>query len=151
MDEDKKLGFIFSEVLTEIVSTISGFSIDVLSEDKDNDFEEMTGMMSLSGQNSGMLFISAKENDIRILCSYMIGVTQDEVTTSDIEDTLCELVNMTAGSVKLRLSGSDYMFNLSQPFLIKGQNKKLVTKNKTHIISKTLGNGEISIKLKVIH
>jgi len=151
MDIENKLGSIFSDVLMEIIATISGFSLNVLSEETDVDFEEMTGVMSLNGKKNGILFITAKETDMRQLCSYIIGVVQDEITKEDVEDSLCELVNMTAGSVKLRLSGSDYLFNLSSPFLLKGQSMNIKCKNKTRIISKTLGNGEISVKLKVVY
>ena len=151
MDIENKLGSIFSDVLMEIITTVSGFSLDVLSEETDVDFEEMTGVMSLNGKKNGILFITAKETDMRQLCSYIIGVVQDEITKEDVEDSLCELVNMTAGSVKLRLSGSDYLFNLSSPFLLKGQSMNIKCKNKTRIISKTLGNGEISVKLKVVY
>ena len=151
MEIDDKLNLIFSNVLTEIISTISGFSLEELSGEGDSTFEEMTGVLSLCGKENFIIFISANENDMRILCSYIIGVPVEEVTKNDIEDTLCELVNMTAGSTKLRLSGSDYKFSLSSPFVIKGNDMSIAVKNKTRVISKIFGNGEISFKLKVIH
>ena len=151
MDIENKLGTIFSNVIMEIISTISGFSLDVLSQEKDNNFDEMTGVMNLSGKKSGMLFISIKEADMRLLCSYMIGVPQDELTQNDVEDALCELVNMTAGSAKLRLSDTDYVFSLSAPFLLKSQGMNIVVKNKTRIISKVIGNNEVSLRFKVVH
>ena len=151
MDIDKELSVIFSEVLKEIIATFSGFSLDIMSNEADNDFDEMTGVMSLNGEKNGILFLSAKEKDIRSLCSYIIGADNDEITGEDIEDTLCELVNMTAGSAKLRLSGSDYVFNLSAPFILKGQNMRVVGKKKTRVISNTLGNDEITIKVKVVY
>ena len=151
MDIDDKLELIFSDVLTEIISTISGFSFEVLSQEKDNSFEDMVGVMSLSGKTNIMFFVSAKETDMRILCSYITGIPQDEVTKSDAEDALCELVNMAAGSAKLRLSGSDYVYTLSSPFAVKGQNMSIAAKNKTRVISRVLGNDEISVKLKLVH
>ena len=155
MDTYEKLSTVFSSVLMEIVSTISGFSLEILSPEdssaKEYDFDEMIGVMALNGKKSGILFLSAKETDMRKLCSYMIGVPQEEITKEDVEDSLCELVNMTAGSAKLRLSGSDFIFNLSSPFLLKGQNMSIKGKNKTHIISQILGNDEISVRVKVVY
>jgi CheY-specific phosphatase CheX len=146
-----KLELIFSDVLTEIISTISGFSLEVLSQEEDKGFEDMVGVMSLTGQSNIMFFVSVKETDMRILCSYMTGIPQAEVTTNDTEDALCELVNMAAGSSKLRLGGSDYVYTFSPPFVMKGQNMSIVAKNKTRVVSRVLGNGEISVKLKIVH
>jgi len=151
MDIYSQLGLLYTNVLTEIIFTVSGFSFDVLDQEQDTEFEDMVGIMSLNGKKNGMLFLSAKEADIRELCSYMIGVNRSEVTNADIEDALRELVNMVAGSAKLRLSSSDYIFNLSPPFVIKGKNISLATKDRMHIISRVLGNGELSVKLKVIY
>ena len=151
MDINHDLGSIFSDALTEVISTISSFSVKLLSQEKDNDFEDITGIMSLNGEKIGTFFVSAKELDMRLLCSYMIGVHRAEVTKDDIEDIVCELVNMTAGSVRLRLAGTDYAFDLSQPYVVKGINMSIVTKKKTRLISRTIGNDEISVKLKVIY
>jgi len=150
MGTGDKLELIFSDVLTEIISTISGFSLEVLSQETDNGFEDMVGVMSLNGKNNIMFFVSAKETDMRILCSYMTGILQTEVTKNDTEDALCELVNMAAGSAKLRLSDRNHMITLSSPFVIKGKDITIATKTKTHVISKHLGNGEISVILKLI-
>ena len=111
----------------------------------------MVGVMSLNGEKSIIFFISAKEADMRILCSYMTGIPQTELTKNDTEDALCELVNMTAGSTKLRLGGSDYVYSFSVPFVMKGQSMSIVAKNKTRVVSKVLGNGEISLKLKIVY
>jgi CheY-specific phosphatase CheX len=151
MSIGSKLELIFSDVLTEIISTISGFSLEVLSQEEDKCFEDMVGVMSLNGENNITFFVSAKETDMRILCSYMTGIPQAEVTKNDTEDALCELVNMAGGSAKLRLGGSDYLYTLSPPFALRGQNMSIVAKNKTHVISRVLGNGEISVKLKLVH
>jgi len=161
MDIDNELGLIFSSVLSEIITTVSGFSLNVLpppgkttdgtQNDHENSFDEMTGIMSLSGKRNSILFISAKENDMSQLCSSIIGVPQNELTKEDVEDTLCELVNMTAGSAKLRLSGTEYVFNLSSPFILKGRNMHIVRKRKTRVISRDLGNGEITVKIKVVY
>ena len=148
---DSKLGSIFSDVLAEIIFTVSGFSLELLSNDKDNDFDEMTGVMSLNGKKNGILFISVKETDMRRLCSFILGVDDNNVTNEDVEDALCELVNMTAGSSKLRLSGSDYVFNLSSPFLLKSQSMNITGKKKTRIISRRIGNEEISLRIKIVY
>jgi len=150
VDDYDSLGVIFSEALAEVLASVTSVYLQCVSEEEDSGFEEITGVMALCSKKSGILFVSAKEQDIRALCSFMIGVPKEEVTKEDIEDALCEFVNMTAGSAKIRLSDPDYIFTLTSPFVIHGKDITIATKHRTHVISRVLGNGEISVKLKFV-
>ena len=145
-----KLAFVFSDVTIEIVSTIAGFSLAIASSEQDGSFHERVGCMQLSGKNSGTLFISANECDLRALCSAMTGAEADELEMDDMDDALCELVNMVAGNAKLRLGNTAYSFNLTTPFLLKGCDVSLTTKRRIPIIACTLTGEELSLKVKVI-
>ena len=146
------LGSIFTQAFIDVISKVSGFSFDVLSTEHDAGFDGSVALMSLNNcVKSGMLLLSAGEPGVRTLCSYIEGVPEDEITKADIEDVLCELVNMTAGSVKLQLGDTEYMFTLSSPLIINGKDISISTKKRVNVISRTLGNGEISVKLKVIY
>jgi len=146
-----RLGDIYSEALSEVISTIAGIQLQPESQENDTELGDITGVMILKGTEHGLLYVSARVPDVRILCSHIIGIPAADVTDSDLDDTMCELVNMTAGSAKLRLSDTDYMFKLTQPFVIKGKDVSLVTKSITNVISCTLSNSEITVKLKVVY
>jgi len=150
MDANDNLGLIFTDALAEVIGTVTGVYLHNEPSEADACFDEITGVMRLCGKKGGVLFISANEPDIRVLCSLMTGLQEEEATKSDIEDALCEFVNMTAGSAKLRLSDPDYAFTLSSPFVIRGKDITITTKNKTPVLSGVLGNGEISVKLKFV-
>ncbi len=143
-----KLGALLTDSLIEIISTVAGLPVEVISTAQDDDFGGIIGMMNLVGRNGGTIFISTSKACVRILCSRMTGVAPEEVSKEDIDDTLCELVNMAAGSLKLRLGGGDAAFTLTPPFRIRGS---LVTKQGVYNISRLLGNEEISLKLKFIY
>jgi len=145
------LGAIFAGALAEVISTVSGISPGVLSSDRDADFDDIIGLMSLNGAKSGIVFISAGEADMRLLCSRMTGVPKEDVTKADMDDALGEIVNMTAGNAKLRFSDAEYMFTLSLPFVISGKGMSIGAKKNSHVITKRLGNGEITLKLKVVY
>ena len=151
MDMYNELGLIYSEALTEVIAKVAGVRLQVVSQEDDDKFEEITGVMCLNGKKSGVLFISANETDMRVLCSYFTGLSLAEVTTGDTEDTICEFANMTAGNAKLNLSGTDFIFNLAPPFALKGKNMSLISKSKTHVISRTLSDGVVSVKLKLLY
>ncbi|MCL2805808.1 MAG: chemotaxis protein CheX [Treponema sp.] len=150
----EKLSYIFIDALTDVVSKMAGLSFNVLSEEADSAFDENTAVMSLggasNGKNHGMLFISAKEKDLRIIGSFMTGIPINEITENDIEDTLCELVNMTAGNAKLRTNSMEQIYTITPPFLLKADNLAIKTKKRINVISRILGNDEISVKIKVI-
>jgi len=145
------LGDVFLDSLKDVIATSTGIHLEKGSGGSDNDFGDITGGMFLNGKKSGMLFVTADENDVRVLCSNLTGTPLDEVTSDDLDDTMCELVNITAGSAKLRLNGSDYMFSLLQPFVIKGKDVSIITKSITKIIAGTLTNGEISVSFRAVY
>jgi CheY-specific phosphatase CheX len=147
------IGAVFTDALAEIIRTVSGFTLEIKETEADSKFYGMTGMMSLNSKNQGMLFISAGEASMRVLCSFMTGVPANEVTAGDMQDALCELVNMTAGNVKIRISEEDYMFTLVPPFIISGEKMELVTKRRVRVISSTLSDSpdNILIRLKIVY
>ena len=150
MDRNIDAAVIFTSALTEVISTVSGFSLEVLSQEPDNGFDAITGVMNLHGNLSGILFVSSSEADMRTICASMIGVPLPEIKNEDAEDALCELTNMTAGSAKLRFGYTEDAFSLSPPFIIRGKEMTLATKGKTQVVARTIGNGDITVKLKVV-
>lgn len=150
--QKEELESVFADALSEVVSIVSGFSLDGSPSDNDAEFDGMIGAMSLNGaKKNGMIFISADENSVKTLSSYMTGIAQEEITKEDLFDALCELVNMTAGNAKLRIGDPDYMFNLSWPFAINGENMSIITKTRVNVLSKVLVGVDISLKLKVVY
>jgi len=151
MDTLDKISEIYIDALSEVITKVTGISFNVSSRQSENSFDEITGAMYLNGKKNGMLFVTAKEPDVRVICSSMIGVPPSDVSKDEIDDTMCELVNMTAGSAKLRLGNTDYMFSLLQPFVIKGRYVSIVTKSITRVESGVLTNGEITVRIKLIY
>jgi len=145
-----QIGAIFTDVLMEVISTTSGFSFNLSSTEYDSDFDQMIGIVNLNGRNQGNVFISAGEHTMRVISSFMTGISQDELTMDDMEDALCEIVNMTAGNAKLRFNDAEQLFTLSPPFLIRGKDMSITTKKRVSIISRVLKNEELSVKLKVV-
>ena len=145
-----EIGSIFSRSLIDVVLKISGFSLDVQSTEHDSDFDDNTAVMCLNSNKGGLLFLSAGEDSMKALSSFSEGILEYDLTHEDIEDMLCELVNMTAGSAKLLLTGMEHMFSLTPPFIINGTDMSIATKKRVNVISRTVGNEAIQVKLKVI-
>jgi len=149
-DDVKLVSNAFCDALQQVIKTCTGFELEIDYLDDENKFSEVIGAMSLIGNKNGMLFISGKESDIQILNSYMTGSLNNDVTKEDINDTLCEIVNMTAGSAKLRLGNSEYLFNLTSPYILRGQNIQISTKKRVGIITKVLSGDSISLRMMIV-
>ena len=145
-----QVGFIFSDVIVDVISTTCGISTEVFNVDEGFQFNELIGLMNLTGKNHGIIFISADENSIRTLAAYMTGVSNNEITKDDIYDTLSEIVNMTAGNAKLRFNRSEDMFTLTSPFVISGKDMSAVMKKRINSVSRLISNSEISLLLTVV-
>jgi len=144
-------GAVFTDVLTGIISTMTGMHFSTQSNERDDACDELNGMMSLNGNRSGFLVISASRDDMRDICTCMLGINAASVTQDDEIDCLCELVNMTAGNAKLRFNDTKYMFSLTPPFVLSGKDINITTKNKVQMYSGLLGDGNLSLKLKIIY
>jgi len=151
MNALRQLGQVYLEALTEVIATVTGIHLQAGSCESGNSFEDITGIMYLNSKKSGMLIVTANEDDVRVLCSRLTGVPFEEVTEDDLYDTICEIVNMTAGNAKLRINDADYMYSLLQPFVLKGKDVSIITKAITHIEAGTLTDGNISVSFKAVY
>ena len=59
----------------------------------------------------------------RHVATVMFGSDEQETSTADVNDAMCEMINIIAGNVKGALSGSSH---LALPNLVKGQDFKLM-------------------------
>jgi len=145
------LGDIFTQAIIDVVSKVSGFSLEAISNKRDDSFDEFVAVMSLNSAKGGMFFLSAGESAMRTLCSFIEGTPEDEITKADIEDVLCELLNMTAGNVRPRLVDTEYMYSLSSPIVLNGANISITTKKRVGIISQRLGSGGVTVKFNIVY
>ncbi len=146
----EELGNVFADALCEIVLKFTDISLKVLSSEPDDSFYGLTGIMNLAGTHGGAVFVSADEEDLRLFCSRMTGTPKESVRQDDMYDAVCELVNMTAGSASPLVGSAGHSYSLTTPVALSGENMRLTAKGRTRVISRLLGDGEISLKLKVI-
>ncbi len=87
---------------------------------------ELTGCIQITGAWRGALTATCGQSLGRSIASAMLGMSEDEVSSDDINDALGEIVNMLGGNVKALLpppcqlslpsvtSGSQYYLTVSQ-------------------------------------
>jgi CheY-specific phosphatase CheX len=145
-----ELAGIFTGALADVVSTVSGFTLAETAP-QGNGLPGPVGLMGLCGGKRGTLFVSVNETGLRLLCSYMTGTPEGAVTEADMDDTLGELVNMTAGGAKLRLNDADYAFTLSTPVVLRGNGLTIVTRHRVSVVAGLLSDGVVTAGLWVVY
>jgi len=146
-----EIGKVFGSTMIDVVAKTTGIQIEILEDEHDISLDEFVGIMSLNSIKGGLFLISAKEHDMRFICSYMLGLRAWDVSVADIGDVLCELVNMTAGNARLQFRYPEYMFTLTTPFLLSGVDMAITTKKRADDIIIGFGNKDIKLSIRLIY
>ena len=103
--------------LTDINSEIG---IPYIKESENLTLKNFTGLIGISGNRKGFVYISADGKMYADLINIFIGI--DNPTTEDILDMAGEISNVIAGSVRANYGNS---FNISVPIVFEGMPKQL--------------------------
>jgi len=151
---DTVLNSVYTEAIMDVISALAGIELkesndllDLHISKSSETIHYVMGLMFLKGQHHAVLGITASFHTMRILCSYMLGVSLVKVSYDDVQDAICELVNMTAGSVKTRLRDTEYEALLTTPFAITGVDLNLYIKERVAQIESILLDEETDIRL----
>lgn len=134
--------------LKEVVYTTTGFDIQQIAPH--DSYADIAAILNFAGENSGFLLIDADVETLRLLSSYMTGCDAEEISEADMSDCLCEIANMTGGSAKAALAGNGFLFSLTMPFTITGENKRIIFKTHTTVLHTAFSDGQISMGIRVV-
>ena len=149
----KLIGERFSSAVEDVINTMAGFEIFALpAEDMHEvqvDSDKISGAMMLLGQCNSMVAITIPREAASTIVSYMTGISTSALKEEELYDGVAELVNMVCGRVKAWMSGTQYHFQLTSPFVIAGNLKAIIHKSKVARLEKRFRGGDIQIELKV--
>lgn len=106
------------EVFTSMVSLSA--SAGVPFERTSTDADSLTGMVQFNGQWSGYTAINLPEATALLVTSSFLFMDADDITTEELKDSLGELANILAGSIKSFLDPGGSAIQLSVPMLLHG-------------------------------
>ena len=107
----------YFKVLTEIRSEVG---VPYLKQPDEIVLKDFTGMIGISGNKKGFVYISADKEMFEDLINIFIGI--DEPTNADILDMAGEISNVVAGNVRANM-GANFM--ISVPIVFKGKPEEL--------------------------
>lgn len=141
---------IFEDTITEVISTVSGVSLEksIIEEKNESNF---AGILPFIGDISGIFLIKTNGEHLKILTSYITGIEAESIYDNDMTDCIGELANMVCGLTKSRAARLGIRFNLSTPFSAKGDKSIDFSFKKNSVTSlMTFSSDEILINARVI-
>ena len=120
------------QALSNVLQTMSGLEAEIaFVQPADGPLNEIefSGFMVMTRVRPSVLTISATRPAIMTILSYMTGEMPDELSEQELNDGVCELVNMVAGEVKSRLNDSERAYGLTSPIAAQGSSLRFSLKN----------------------
>ncbi len=71
--------------------------------------ERMTGCVQISGTWRGAVVLQTTEGFVKRAACQMLDISEAEVTSADMEDTLSEITNMIGGNIKSQVPSPSYL------------------------------------------
>ena len=83
--------------------------------------EAMTSILSFSGERDGKLYLAASTDTCRSLAVDLMGVEEDEVSDTEVGETLGEILNIVAGVLMQSIFGLETLIQLHPPEVVSGE------------------------------
>jgi CheY-specific phosphatase CheX len=119
----EELRELFCDAFCKSVNTMMATDIskENIIENNDTNFE-ISGGMILSGENNRnmLMVISTTKASATYMVQLLTGLDEDDITDDDRMSTVVELVNITAGIVKVEVADTDSSYLLTLPFAVTG-------------------------------
>ena len=142
----------FTNSMIETINIMTGFEIcEIIIEHnnlpKNNDY--FTGIMILTGKKNFMISISVSKEVGKNLVEAITGIEKNKLLDEDIYDGLMELANIVAGSTKINIQNTEFSYELTYPFIVIGENHKMVHKKNIPITIKKFKGVDVEIIFKI--
>lgn len=138
------------QALDEALRTMTGLELDwVTSPSAEVTRTTYAGMMVLAAERPSLLLIRASQSTARMIFSYMTGEEPDSLGDKELADGLCELVNMVAGDVKSKRTGTEAAFELTPPVSVQGDGLFFRGKTGTRVEQVAAADAELSLSMSL--
>ena len=106
--------------------------------------------IGMTGSLEGTIALSLSVSDACRLVAKMLGMETLEMS-NDVIDGVGEIINMIAGGIKLKLSNTEYHFEIGIPSAVQGQGLKISSIEDSKTLSKGFSCEDIVFCLLVIY
>jgi CheY-specific phosphatase CheX len=128
--DSSQLFNILKESVEEIFLTMAGLKISYKEVKEVNGFSitgDITGLMFLESDQSGMIACSVSYDFARTVATGMTGIKECDVTDKQANDIMAEIINMICGRIKSQ-GLDEKSFSLTPPLSISGNGHTVLWK-----------------------
>jgi CheY-specific phosphatase CheX len=118
-DKTDKVKLALERAVKDIFSTMFGVGMEIVPHEKVTDAPRISSMIGFGGEISGFVSLHFSFDMACKLTTGLLGMPVAEPDDT-VKDTMAELVNMVAGSLRNQLSTDHEVFNLSLPSVVQG-------------------------------
>ena len=111
-----------ASLVSNVTETMLGISFEAVSASPEPRLKWRTALLGIAGQHPLTVGLSSDEPGCKRLGAAMFQCPDDTVDPSMVDDSLCELVNMTAGLLKGTLSLDQ---SLGLPKVVQGNDARV--------------------------
>ena len=120
-----------AELVSGVTQTMLGFTFEPDGSNAHDALASRTAVLPIPGATPMTVGLSSNEDGCSKLAGAMFGVEKKDVDASMMNDSLCELVNMTAGLLKSHMSLNQA---LGLPRILTGSSAPEVPKASPHVV-----------------
>lgn len=147
-------GWHFSRIIKDIFNKATG--LDIIEDKPDtgvlniNDFNaQISGIVILNGERTVTVTLSMSYNAATAIIVYMSDLSKSEIKLEEQADGVTELMNMIAGQTKAKLASMGQKYTYIQPFVIVGENHRMIQKKNVSSLTMKFRSGMIEILMTV--
>lgn len=144
----------FSRIVKDIFNKATG--LDIIEDKPDeegpgiNDFRaQISGIVILNGERTVTISVSMSYNSATALIVYMSDLSRSEIKLDEQADGVTEIVNMIAGQTKAKLASMGQRYTYTQPFVIVGDDHRIIQKKNVSSLNMKFRSGMIEILMTV--
>ncbi|MZP29954.1 chemotaxis protein CheX [Heliobacterium undosum] len=138
--------------VAEVLRTMAGLAVEERAcPIQDRPVSDFTGAMMIIGRRTAMVAIGLTREAATVTVSQMTGLAPEELSEADLADGVAELVNIVAGSGKSGLVGTEEHYRITLPFVMVGQNRYILYKNKAVDRCLRFFTGDVELILEIAY
>lgn len=121
------------QAVTSLLGTMIPMSFKAVDGPTAIDGEQLLGMIQVNGQINGSIAVSMPHELAITMTGLLLEEDMDDIN-DDVYETIAEIINIIAGSVKTNLSQQEEVFQLGLPQVLELRSQRKMPEDNSRII-----------------
>lgn len=150
MELEQQLENFLSESVSEAFQTMLSLEMQTDKGVLEDGKFELICSIGFKGTLEGTISLALTQTSGANIVAKMLSMEPEELALGDISDGIQEMVNIIAGGVKTRLTGTEHSFDISIPSVVQGSNVQLLGTKDMSRVENTFSNSHCSFGTVIV-